>query len=66
MTTRQKQLYFREWGLARKALIKAHYEPKEADVRRLEIHAEVIGIEDFDPDDPGHRQAASSKNLTRS
>ena len=63
MTTKQKRLYWGEWGAARKALLRAHYEPKEADARRLEIHAEVLGIQDFDPDDPLHRSAVSSKGM---
>lgn len=63
MTKAQTSLYFREWGKARKALLKAHYEPKEADARRLEIHAEVLGIENFDPELTAHRLAVSSKRL---
>lgn len=63
MTKAQTCLYFREWGKARKALLKAHYEPKEADARRLEIHAEVLGIENFDPTLKPHRSAVSSKRL---
>lgn len=64
MTAKQKKLYWGEWGAARRALIRAHYEPKEADARRLEIHAEVLGIQAFDPTDPGHRSAVSSKGMT--
>lgn len=64
MTAKQKKLYWGEWGAARRALIRAHYEPKEADARRLEIHAEVLGIQEFDPTDPGHRSAVSSKGMT--
>lgn len=64
MTAKQKALYWGEWGAARKALLHAHYEPKEADARRLELHAEVLGIQDFDPDDPAHRSAVSSKRIS--
>lgn len=63
MTKAQTSLYFREWGKARKALLNAHYEPKEADARRLEIHAEVLGIDNFDPQHSPHRIAVSSKRF---
>ncbi len=38
MTAPQKALYFREWGVARKALRNAGYSPKDADAERAQIH----------------------------
>jgi hypothetical protein len=40
MTTKQKALYFREWGKARKTLREAGFDPQEADAERLKIHQE--------------------------